>query len=259
VFRQVAARVVPSPAKRALGRSLERRFLATVGPPTRTFVSEYGLEVRGGPFAGMRYLPGLEERSGDLVAKLLGAYECELHGAVAELIAQAPTLLVDVGCAEGYYAVGFARALPGATIRAHDIADLAREQCAELARLNDVGERVEVAGFCSPAALAALPASGCVLFCDCEGYELTLLDPIAAPVLRGWWILVELHDFIEPGTTATLRERFAGSHDIELIPGSARDPGAYPELAGVDRRTAEALLSEHRPAPMQWALMRPRA
>jgi len=249
--------LVPRRALDVIDRVRTQRFLATVSAPTAEYVRRHGLVVRGGPFTGMRYLEGLERSGGDLVAKLIGTYECELHGVLDEWIAQGFERIIDVGCAEGYYAVGFATAMRSSTVDAFDIDESAREQCASMARVNDVAGRVNVLGLCDPAALSAYPERGVALLSDCEGYERTLLDPDLAPRLRNWWILVELHEFIDPSITDTIRARFADSHEIEIIEGQAR-PQEPAELAFMSSRQRRAVLGEHRPGPMRWAHLRPR-
>lgn len=257
MVRRVLSRIVPDRGKRLIDRIRERRFLAVAGPAAARFVTANRLEVTDGPFAGMKYIPGLERTTGALVAKLLGAYERELHGAVEAIVESQASQLIDVGSAEGYYAVGFARRMPDATVYAYDIDAGARDACSRLAALNDVASRVVVGGACTPTDLAAFPPEGVVLFCDCEGYERTLLDPRAAPVLRRWTILVELHDVIDPSISPTIRSRFDATHRFELIRGERRDGAEYPALRSLSRRERAAVLSEYRPALMSWALMRP--
>jgi hypothetical protein len=253
---------VPSRIPTRLARFIDARrtaaFRRRIAEPTRVYLDRYGLEVRHGPFTGMRYLPGLEATSGDLVGKLLGAYEAELHPAIEAWLRAAPERIIDVGSAEGYYAVGLAHALPVTTVYAYDIDPVARERCAQLAELNGVQDRVVIDEACTPATLADHPESGVALLADCEGYERVLLDPDAAPRLRGWSILVELHEFLDRDITATLRERFAATHDVEVIEGEVRDGAQYAELAGVPRRDRVVLLSEHRPAHMRWMALTPR-
>lgn len=50
------------------------------------------------------------------VPNLVGSYESELHLQIEQLILERPQVVIDVGCAEGYYAVGLAQRLPDATI-----------------------------------------------------------------------------------------------------------------------------------------------
>ncbi len=256
LVRRALSKILPDRVKRMIDRFRERRFQAAVGPAATRFVATSGLEVVQGPFVGMHYIPGLE-RTGALVAKLLGAYERELHAAVHEIVEGSASHLVDVGSAEGYYAVGFARRMPATTVYAYDIDAGSREACARLAVLNDVGSRVVIRGACTPTDLADFPQTGVVLLSDCEGYERTLLDPDAAPVLRHWTILVELHDVVDASISRTIRSRFAGTHAIELISGETRNPDEYPELRSFSPRERTAVLNENRPELMTWAFMRP--
>ena len=55
---------------------------------------------------------------GDLPPKLLCCYEAELHPAIERAAARNPQLIVTIGCAEGYYAVGMARVLLAARVHA---------------------------------------------------------------------------------------------------------------------------------------------
>jgi hypothetical protein len=253
-----ASALAPTRVLRAIDGVRTRRFLATVGPPSEEYVRRMGLRVRRGPFTGMQYIPGLERSSGDLVAKLAGTYECELHEALEEWIAAAHTQVIDVGAAEGYYAVGLAVAMPHVTVHAYDIDATARELCAALARRNDVGERVRVGGACEPATLASFPDRGVALFSDCEGYERTLLDPELAPQLRTWPIIVELHEFIDPSITELIRARFRASHEIDIIEARGRGDEELPELEFMTPAQRAAVLSERRPGRMRWARLRPR-
>jgi hypothetical protein len=228
------------------------------GPPTAEYVRRNGLAVARGPFTGMRYLAGLETTSGDLVAKLAGTYERELHPSIGEWIRSELTDIIDVGCAEGYYAVGLAMSMPNIRMHAFDIDAVARGRCEALAKLNNVVDRVHLGGECTPETLARFPNSGVALLSDCEGFERRLLDPILAPQLRSWQILVELHDFLDQQITETIVSRFESTHSIELIDGEGRDDN-LPELEFMSRRERNAVLSERRPGPMRWAHLRPHA
>lgn len=64
-----------------------------------------GLTVRRGPFAGLRY-PSHDAVGSSLWPKLLGSYEAELAPTFEALCATPYRTVVDVGAAEGYYAVG---------------------------------------------------------------------------------------------------------------------------------------------------------
>jgi hypothetical protein len=255
MLRAAARVLVPDALKRRHERWVTERYLDAINGPTAEYLRRYGTAVRHGPFAGMEYDPEGQSWSNDVVAKLTGTYELELHDALRAWIAAGPAHVVDVGCAEGYYAVGLARALPGAQVHAYDIDAAARAQTAALAQRNGVAARVQVAGECTPATLRTLPAERVALLADCEGYERTLLDPAAAPNLARWDIVVELHEFLDPGIADTIAERFAATHEIALVTETGRAATAPPELAFLEPGVRAKLLDERRPARMRWAVL----
>ena len=193
---------------------------------------------------------------GVLAPKLLGSYEAELHADLELLIPRDHDRVVNVGCAEGYYAVGLARRLPAATVFAFDSDPYAQHLCRRLAARNRVAHRVRVEGTCSPTRLCELVTGSTLLVVDCEGCELELLRPDLVPVLAAADILVELHDFIDPSISATMLSRFSASHDIALLDSTERDPAAYPVLDSLSPDDRVEAVAEHRPCVMQWAVMR---
>ena len=209
-----------------------------------------GIRILGGPFAGMHYLA--EPAEGSIYPKLAGTYEQELAGVIETIVATPYDVVVDIGAAEGYYAVGLALRMPRVTVHAYDVDPRAREACAELARMNGVSDRVRVHGAFEP---ADFRAKRLLVICDCEGCEVEVLDPA---VFAEADLLVELHDFLEPEITPTLIRRFEVTHEIRLIdsrPGNP-DAAALRHLRSSDRAFA---VDERRPAPMQWAWMRRRS
>ena len=215
--------------------------------------------VRSGPFTGMRLVG--EESWGHIASYLLGSYERELHGVLEQLLETSYDAVVDVGCAEGYYAVGLARRLPAAIVHAFDIDEQAQRICARLAEVNGVADRVVVGGFCDPDRLEQLIGGRTLVFVDCEGCEAQLLDPTLVPALRGADLVVELHDFIDPTITARILERFGPTHEIEIVDAGTRSADDYPELAAESGLVRFTALFEARPTdphPMQWAVLRAR-
>ncbi|HEX8180630.1 MAG TPA: methyltransferase [Pyrinomonadaceae bacterium] len=224
----------------------------------RTLVKRYGLVVQAGPFAGMSYVR--QAVCSTLAPKLLGSYEQELHGVLTEILATDYTTIIDVGCAEGYYAVGLALRLPQARVHAFDIEARARALCNTMAQANNVAGQVVIEEECTLARLQALTEKGRTLIvCDCEGCEFQLLQPELVPGLLTSDLLVELHDMIDPRITPAITARFAATHDITLLDSTDRDPGAYPALKDFNLLTRRVAISEFRDGPMQWAFMRPKS
>lgn len=260
IFRKAASAIVPQAGKSLVDKLRGRRLVRQMLPLNDRYVELHGLEVRRGPFAGMRYTLIDDPAPGNLIAKLVGTYEQQIYPwLVHRWIGQGFDVVLDVGCAEGFYAVGLARAMPQATVYAFDTYAPARSECARLAAHNGVGERVVVREFCAPEALAEFADAKVALLSDCEGYEKVLLDPAIAPCLRKWSLIVEQHDNVDPTISATLRERFGETHDIELIDFlSAEDAASLPELSWMTGPQLRLVLDE-RPADISWALFSPRS
>jgi len=217
--------------------------------------------VLGGPFAGMQYVQ--ISQGSAYIPKLLGIYERELVPQVEALVAREPELIIDVGAAEGYYAIGFARRLPQCRVIAFEMEPRGQTALQEMATLNSVSDRVEVRGKCEAHDLAEVldGVSSAAIICDVEGYEHLLLDPLAVPALRRVSILVELHDFVIPGITEALKKRFQHSHDISHIWQESRSRAEFPwrtlGTSLLPKSYLDWAVSEWRPVRMAWLWMEP--
>jgi Met-10+ like-protein len=225
-----------------------------------TLVRQHGWVVQSGPFAGM-VLPDRASRDdGDLLARLLGCYEAELQEVIAAIAGATPDLIVNIGAAEGYYAIGMARLLPAAFVHAFDTEPKSQEICRLAAGLNDVSSRVSVTGQCTRDLLQAIVPRGRapVVICDCDGYERELIDPQRVPALRTATMVVECHDYIDASITQTLVDRLSGTHTLEGIREGPRDPNAIPFLQRMDSLDRWLAICEYRPTMMHWLVAKPK-
>jgi len=81
-------------------------------------------------------LPVSESWEDDRGSKLLGFYEQELRPFIEAVIEWKPDVVLNVGCAEGYYAIGMAKRILGAKIFAYDVDPLAQAACKTARDLN---------------------------------------------------------------------------------------------------------------------------
>lgn len=241
-------------------RIIPERF-RPIGYLTQLAWDSTGGAVRQGPFAGMRYVR--ISQGSAYIPKLLGIYERELLSQVETLIARRPALIVDVGAAEGYYAIGLAVRLAQARVLAFEMEQRGQEALREMAAMNGVSSRLEVRGKCeaSDLSLALEGETSAVVVCDVEGYEEHLLDPVAVPALRHTAILVELHDFLVPGITETLKKRFEATHHITHIWQEPRSREEFPwrtiGTALLPSSYLDWAVGEWRPVRMAWLWMEP--
>jgi len=222
---------------------------------TDYLLSAVGRVVQSGPFQGMKLPEDASWGYGDLAPKILGCYEGELHGSVMRGVGRRPELVVNVGCAEGYYAVGLARLLPGVAVHAFDLDEKAQAVCLQAAELNDVAAQMVIGGLCDlPTLCRLVEGRRALIIMDCEGGERDLLTAASLPALARSDLIVENHDFIDRSISTNLIKLFQASHEVKLAREGMRDPAAFPamrKLNGVDRMLA---VCEFRPEVMTWLL-----
>ncbi len=217
------------------------------------------LIVANGPFRGLKY-PSLHTFGSALFPKLLGSYESELQSILHELLHNDYSTVVDIGCGEGYYAVGLALRLSRAEIWAFDTDLRARELCAGMAKLNGVESRVHIGEFCDIETLRSIPlGEHALIVSDCEGYEGELFTEHIARVLAKHDIIVETHDFLDIEISSKIRRTFAQTHDIQSIKSTDDISRAHscerPELKSYSTHEKYLVLSEFRPTIMEWLVM----
>jgi hypothetical protein len=236
-------------AAEARGQAFDRAFAATFG---RRVVAD-------GPFAGMRYVS--EAAGSSLPPKLVGSYEIELAAFVELGIESGWRTVVNVGCAEGYYAVGLARRLGDCRVLAYDASADAQRLCRAMAELNGVADRVEVGGAVDADARARVvgeAGAGTVVLCDCEGAELALLREEDAPRFARAHLVVELHDFIVPGCGDEIARRFRATHYVTRVVARPRRGDETAALGRLPEAVRPDAADEQRPPAMEWALCVPR-
>jgi hypothetical protein len=223
-------------------------------PPLRDALAQR--RILAGPFEGMNY-GSTKALCSALYPKLLGTYEHELAEVFEAALARKHPRVVDVGAADGYYAVGFAFRQPGTRVIAYDQDPRARAELAKLAELNGVAGRIEIRGRCEPAELARLGEPSGLMIVDCEGFEDIALSPGNIAALADWEFIIETHDGFAPGVTKRLIERFEATHRVEVIEAvhdfDKVDQVSVPLLEGLPRRAADKVLAEGREhACLRW-------
>ncbi|HEU4837470.1 MAG TPA: hypothetical protein VFS90_23775 [Pyrinomonadaceae bacterium] len=216
-------------------------------------IAAHGTRVQTGPFKGMQYVKSAI--GSELCPKLLGSYEAELHEAVNKILRKQYERIINIGCAEGYYAIGLAMRQPRAFVVAFDFNPMARQLCEEMAALNHVSDRLLLGSECSHDDLRRAIGSKTLIFCDCESYEYELLRPDVVPQLAQVDMLVELHDFIDDRISPAIISRFSATHDITLIDSTDRNGSDYASLQNFSARDRRLAVNEYRAYSQQWALM----
>lgn len=238
---------------RQIARTLRRRKIAQAQSVLRSKTDGY---IASGPFQGLRYIT--DSINSAWSPKVIGTYEKELWSIVEEIIDKSYKLIIDIGAAEGYYAVGFAYRMQETKVICFESEPNAHLLLQNFAKLNTVDDQIEVFGACTPEVLSEIIYSDqrTVIICDIEGAEYTLLDPKKVPGLKNTDILVELHHFVCPDIAHIFYERFSETHRIELIQTNPRNYQDFPRCLTISKKYAMACMDEDRPCSMMWFWMK---
>jgi hypothetical protein len=247
--------VLPAPAYRELetryGRLEAIRWLRREGVlDLAVKVAEhFDYTVQDGLFRGMRYTRAAV-LTHHTTPNLLGTYERQLYPLLKEAAVRCD-LIIDIGSAEGYFAVGLAR-LTGKPVEAFDVNGSERQMIREMAALNHVAHLLSVSHWCSSAKLVDLVrGKRALVFCDIEGGEFSLFTPDAVEALGGCEVFIELHG--TPDLNRSFIERFAGRDPIILDHPKEPAGAASLSILGAD---AARMSAEHRNF-QQWMVLRP--
>jgi hypothetical protein len=231
---------------------------------TARIAAKAGHIVQGGPYKRMRYFgpSGIPLEGREPASKLIGSFEEEIHPWIESLIARRFSQVIHIGGSDGYHAVGLLTRMPESCSVVFDTLIPARRAIKSLARQNGVHNRIQLRGYCGADAMRDLDMHDTLIFSDCGGAELTILDPHSHPGLKTATILVETHDAFDDRISPRIRSRFAATHRIEVKSAVDRDPMRYPFLEEFSPASAQLALREGRAttaveARQTWMLLTP--
>ncbi len=239
-----------------LGRLLKNQLKF----PVAAAILDWEGRVHDGPFAGLRF-----PRSGTgNFAEMLGTYELSLTPVIERVISRNPELIIDVGAAWGYYAMGFAMRCPTAKVIAYEMDQTRADLMQKYIGINRLRPHIEVRGLCTVETLKAdlVRQERPFLLMDVEGAEEFLLRP-DIPGIERTEMVVELHEIFVPGITQQLAERFSSTHAIHLIEQAdlschRPSPELLETISPFVLRFWGRLIKEDRKQPMTWMHLVPR-
>jgi len=184
---------------------------------------EFDYSVQTGIFQGMKYTRSAV-LSRHATPMLIGQYERQIYPALIEA-SERTGLVIDIGHAEGYFAVGFA--LRGKRVVAFDVDPHEQRICRQMAKVNGVTDRISFRSWCSPETLLSLTRTErALIISDIDGGEIDLFQPELIAGVRHCDLVIELHAQTPEANQPFLR-RFESSHRVKVIDHP-------PEAAGVD-------------------------
>ena len=215
------------------------------------------LVVKDGLFKGMKY-PSFNALCSTILPKLSGTYENELNVFFEKLKANRYELIVDIGCAEGYYAVGMAMLFPDTPIYAFDTDITAQHLCHEMALLNQVQDQVIINGECTIEDLSTLVnGKRCLIISDCEGYEEELFTADSKHMFINCDLIIELHPFENKNIKKDIYEILSNGYQIQFVSSLDANRKAFELSEGYIHFSNEEkvqIVNETRPYTMDWLI-----
>jgi SAM-dependent methyltransferase len=209
-----------SPVVRFFKNVEYQRNLVVLKPVNDRIKNKVLLEpvVKNGLFKGLKY-PVFEAAGSAVYPKFIGSYESELTPVFTTIIKQGYDTILDIGCAEGYYANGLALTNPQARVYAYDVDERARRICEQISKLNGLEGRVIIGSKMDAAGLGAFDLAGrkTLIISDCEGYEKALFTKQNISNLKNADVLIEVHDLFDMTISGYLKEIFNSTHHIQVL------------------------------------------
>jgi hypothetical protein len=211
----------------------------------------FGYTVQSGPFKGMKYTRSAVATR-HATPCLMGTYERQIYPFLLEAAAHCEQI-VDIGSAEGYFAVGLAR-LTGKPVTAFDVDPNERKICRGMAQVN--GVTISLQKWCSAGVLQAMAfGRRLLILSDIDGGEIELFGPNLIRSLRHCDVVVELHGVSAEANRLFIDRWRGGTHEVNVLeaPPAEQNP-EIARLIFLDSDVARMAV-EHRPY-QQWITCR---
>lgn len=229
---------------------------------SRRISSSVNHEVQHGSFKNLK-LSNMRWGSHDKAAMLLGTYEYEVLIEI-ERAAINKEIFVDIGAADGYFAVGAVFSSLYTKSICFEISGDGRASIAMNALENNVLDKVEILGEATTDSLLEILINNdpkkLFLLCDIEGGEFELFTPEILEALSESTILIEIHDFSDEFKKSflKLKENALQHFHIREIMQESRNPNLSAVSSGLHDDDKWLLMSEGRARAMTWLLLSPK-
>ncbi len=177
-------------------------------------LEKIGNRIYYGPFSGLK----IPEKAVNFlsVTELLGLYESCLHSKIGELINKEINNIILVGGNNGYYAAGISCIFNPDSIIIYETEKFFHNIIESWFEVNNLNNSI-ILGEATYSEFKKVNTKIDLVFMDCEGFEVELLNPEDFYWQQKTDILIEIHPFYVDNLVSILTKRFSKSHNIEII------------------------------------------
>ena len=228
------------------------------------FSMKFNYTIQYGLFTGMKFSKKLWWGKSDLTSMYFGFYEQQILNILSNYKNSKYKYFIDIGAANGYYAVGVLFSKIFTFSYAFEISKTGQSVIENLAKLNNVNDSIQIFGECNSISLFNLNKNilnQSFILIDIEGAEFDLLNESMLCFLCNSVILIELHEFFFDNGLNKVSNLINIANKyfiINKIISSERNPNIYKELENINDDDKWLLCSERRKKSMTWLLLEPK-
>jgi hypothetical protein len=167
-----------------------------------------------GPFTGLKVPDDLYKILS--VSEILGMYESCLHPLFSQLFNRKIKNIVLVGGNNGYYSAGLSFLYNPEKLIIYEMFDKFHPIISSWFEKNNL-KNYEILGEATITEFKNWKQKTDLIFIDCEGFEVHLLDPTEFEWQKRTDVIVELHPFFIDNLLNIIAERFNETHEIEIL------------------------------------------
>lgn len=223
----------------------------------------FGSQVKYGIFTGLQLSRSPNWSGSDRASMLFGLYEQEILNELFQR-PSSHTKFINLGAADGYYAIGAIKSRLFEEAIAYEINEDAQLEIVNTARLNGVEHKIKVFGKADKSSIFSIAEeyfNQSFILIDIEGAEFDLLDNDVIDKISKSHAIIEIHDFmVDNGDKklADLKMRLENRFHIKEIKMSTRDLSPFKELEKLPDIDRWLICAERRPCLMTWFRLTPK-
>ncbi len=216
--------------------------------------------VQSGIFKNLKY-PKIYSHGSVIFPKLMGIYEKQLHKPINELKKNNYKTVINIGAAEGYYAVGMALYFPESKVVAIDQNIDALNFLKKMSITNGTQDRVKIINGDAKIFLEQIDSNQSYLVvCDCEGCEYNIFSEKNIENLKKSDLIIEMH-YSEEFSKFTKQknsflEKFKKYHDHRIVKHEPTRLEDLKDLENITIKHAKKLANEVRAKNAEWIIFK---
>lgn len=219
----------------------------------------YSGKIAYGVFKGLE-INNKSDWSGtkDIGPKVFGLYENQILKWIGQ---KKFDLLIDIGAADGYYALGMLYSNIASTAVTFEISFKDREICKASAITNGVLDKIIIKGEATSSEIIQVIKGhnhGLIIM-DIEGGEYDLITREVLEAARNYYVVIEIHEVKNEEVKSSMLKLCQEFHNIEKLTGLERDFPTDKFIEQLTDNERALLVSEGRPYAMSWVALSPKA